>query len=209
MSTDWLQYRILITGLIAILLVACGQPSSPAANAKDPPASKSATPTARSPVREQLDIGYSLLYQEANGIPKMSIVLALKDKSAEAGAMIDATMALYRTLATSLEALAAQNPQVRIDVAPMSEIEGDTRKAIGLDQIKDFAPLVGKSGTAFERELLLMFYNALDEQRHLVGVMLERETDPPLKDYLRKTKDQLETQHGKIEKLLERSYFSR
>jgi hypothetical protein len=54
-----------------------------------------------------------------------------------------------------------------------------------------------------------MFYNALDEQRHLVGVMLERETDPPLKDYLRKTKDQLETQHGKIEKLLERSYFSR
>jgi hypothetical protein len=34
-----------------------------------------------------------------------------------------------------------------------------------------FGALVGKTGVKFEREALLMFYNTLNEQRHLTGVM--------------------------------------
>jgi hypothetical protein len=138
----------------------------------------------------------------------MNLVLLFKEKSAEANKMVDNTMTFYRNLAVSLEHLVEQYPGVRIDLAPMSEIEGDTRKAIGLDQLKDFAPLFGKSGIGFERELLLMFYNALDEQRHLVGVMIERETDPDLKTYLNKTEDQLDAQRRKIGSLLDRKYFT-
>jgi hypothetical protein len=89
----------------------------------------------------------------------------------------------------------------------MSEIEGDERKAIGEDMAKDFAPLIGKTGTEFEREALLMFYNSLNEQRHLTGVMVGRETDPALRKFLETTKAQLEARYAKVGALLSRHYF--
>ena len=97
---------------------------------------------------------------------------------------------------------------VRIDVTAMSEIEAEARKAIGTDLAKDFAPLIGKTGVEFEREALLMFYNTLNEQRHVVGVMLERETDPALKKVLETTKAQLEARYTKVGALLNRRYFT-
>jgi hypothetical protein len=90
----------------------------------------------------------------------------------------------------------------------MSEIESDERKAIGADLAKDFAPLVGKSGVAFEREALLMFYNTLNEQRHLTGVMMGLETDPALRKFSETTKAQLEERYAKVGTLLNRRYFT-
>jgi hypothetical protein len=90
----------------------------------------------------------------------------------------------------------------------MSEIEGNERKAMGEDMAKDMAPIVGKGGVTFQREALLMFYNALDEQRHLVGVMVPLETDPGLKKFLENTKAQLDEHYGKIKALLNRRYFT-
>ena len=97
---------------------------------------------------------------------------------------------------------------MRIDVAAMSEIEADERKAIGADLAKDFAPLVGKTGIEFEREALLMFYNTLNEQRHLTGVMVGLETDPGLKKFLETTKAQLDARYAKVGALLNRRYFT-
>jgi hypothetical protein len=98
---------------------------------------------------------------------------------------------------------------MRIDVAPMSEIESQVRQAIGEDQAKDFAPLVGKTGVEFEREALLLFYDALNEQRHLTGVMVELEPDPGLKKFLETTKTQLELHYARVGALLKRRYFVR
>jgi hypothetical protein len=97
---------------------------------------------------------------------------------------------------------------MRIDVTPMSEIEADERKAIGEDLAKDLAPITGKSGIAFEREALLMFYDSLNEQRHLTGVMVGLETDPALKKFLETTKAQLDTRYAKVGSLLNRRYFT-
>jgi hypothetical protein len=97
---------------------------------------------------------------------------------------------------------------MRIDVAAMSEIEADERKAIGADLARDLAPLVGKTGVAFEREALLMFYNTLNEQRHLVGVMVQLETNPTLRKFLQTTKAQLEAHYAKVGALLNRRYFT-
>jgi hypothetical protein len=72
----------------------------------------------------------------------------------------------------------------------------------------DFAPLVGKTGVKFEREALLLFYNTLDEQRHLTGVMVGVETDPTLKKFLETTKAQLEARCAKVGDLLNRRYFT-
>ena len=157
--------------------------------------------------RAQLSIGYSLLYQESDGIPKLKWLLLFKEKPAEMGRVTQDLVSYYQRLAATLRRLSQQYPAVRIDVAPMSEIEADERKAIGADLAKDFAPVVGKTGVEFEREALLMFYNTLNEQRHLVGVMVERENEPALKRFLEKTRGELQAHYVRVETLLNKQYF--
>jgi hypothetical protein len=158
--------------------------------------------------RAQLSIGYSLLYQEADGIPRLKWILIFKDKPEEMGRLTHDLVSYYQQLADSMRRLSKQYPAMRIDVAAMSEIEGDERKAIGTDLAKDFAPLVGKTGVEFEREALLMFYDSLNEQRHLTGVMVGLETDPALKSFLETTKTELEAHYAKVGALLNRRYFT-
>ena len=53
-----------------------------------------------------------------------------------------------------------------------------------------------------------MFYNTLNEQRHLTGVMIGLETDPGLKKFLETTKAQLEERYAKVGALLDLRYFT-
>jgi hypothetical protein len=158
--------------------------------------------------RGQLSVGYSLLYQEADGIPKLKWLIRFKDKSDDMAQVTQDLVSYYQQLAEQLQSLSKQFPAVRLDVRTMPEIMGDTRKAIGSDLAKDIAPVVGKSGIEFEREALLTFYDSLNEQRHLVRVMLERETVPALKDFLETTRYQLDSRHEKVAALLSRRYFT-
>jgi hypothetical protein len=75
---------------------------------------------------------------------------------------------------------------MRIDAPTMSPIEGEMRKAIGVGLAKDWAPVIGKTGVAFEREALLNLYSALNAQRHLTGgesgCRVRGESGPPYAD---------------------------
>jgi hypothetical protein len=189
-------FRFVATALL-LTLAACSHLSD----------TKKPTPDKNAP-RAQLSIGYSLLYQEADGIPKLKWILMFKDKPEEMGKLTHELVSYYEQLADSMRKLSKQYPGMRIDVTAMSEIESEERKAIGNDLAKDFAPLVGKSGVKFEREALLMFYDSLNEQRHLTGVMVGLETDPTLKKFLETTKEQLEALYAKVGALLNRRYFT-
>lgn len=195
-STLTIMIRCAAPALL-LAVAACSQFS----DATKPPPDKNAP-------RAQLSIGYSLLYQEADGIPKLKWILMFKDKPEEMGRVTNDLVSYYQQLAETMRRLSKQYPGMRIDVAPMSEIEGNERKAIGEDTAKDFAPVVGKTGIKFEREALLMFYNALNEQRHLVGVMVGLEPDPGLKKFLETTKAQLDEHYAKLGELLNRRYFT-
>ena len=186
-----------VTTTLLLILAACSQ----SRNATRP------TPNKNAP-RAQLSIGYTLLYQEADGIPKLKWILMFKDKPEEMGRVTHDLISYYQQLADTMRRLATQFPGMRIDVAPMSEIESDERKAIGDDLAKDLAPLTGKTGVDFEREVLLMFYNSLNEQRHLVGVMVGLEPDPALKKFLETTKAELEARYAKVGALLNQRYFT-
>lgn len=188
--------RLVATALL-LTLAACSQLS----DTRKPPPDKNAP-------RAQLSIGYSLLYQEADGIPKLKWIFMFKDKPEEMGRVTNDLVSYYQQLADTMQRLSMQYPAMRIDVAAMSEIEGEERKAIGADLAKDFAPLTGKTGVEFEREALLMFYNTLNEQRHLTGVMVGLEPDPALKKFLETTKAELEARYAKVGALLNRRYFA-
>ena len=182
---------------LSLALAACSQLS----DASKPPPDKNAA-------RAQLSIGYSLLYQEADGIPKLKWILMFKDKPEEMGRLTNDLVSYYQQLADTMKRLSREFPAMRIDVAPMSEIEADERKAIGEDLARDLAPITGKTGVAFEREALLTFYDSLNEQRHLTGVMVEIETVPALKNFLEATKAQLDARYAKVGALLNRRYFT-
>lgn len=158
--------------------------------------------------RAQLSIGYSQLYQEADGIPKLKWILMFKDQPEEMGRVTADLVSYYQQLAETMKRLSRQIPAMRIDVKPMSDIEANERKAIGDDLAKDLAPIVGKTGVEFEREALLTFYNTLNEQRHLVGVMLKLETDGALRTFLEQTKAELDAHYTKLGALLNRRYFT-
>jgi hypothetical protein len=158
--------------------------------------------------RGQLNVGYSLLYQEADGIPKLNWLIRFKDKSDDMSQVTQDLVTYYQQLADTLQKLSKQFPAVRVDVRTMPEIIADTRKGIGTDMAKDIAPVIGKSGTEFEREALLTFHDSLNEQRHLVREMLERETVPALKDFLETTRYQLDSRYEKVGALLSRRYFA-
>jgi len=185
------------TTALLLTLAACSHFS----DTREPPPDKTSP-------RTQLSIGYSLLYQEADGIPKLKWILMFKDKPEEMGRLTSELISYYQQLAETMQKLSTQYPAMRIDVTPMSEIEARERKAIGTDTAKDFAPVAGKSGVEFEREALLMFYNALDEQRHLTGVMIGLEPNPGLKKFLETTNEQLEARYAKVGALLNRRYFT-
>ena len=188
--------RFVATALL-VTLAACSQLSDSAKPAVDKKAP-----------RAQLSIGYSLLYQEADGIPKLKWILMFKDKPEEMGRVTNDLVSYYQHLADTMRRLSKQYPAMRIDAAAMSEIESDERKAIGEDLAKDFAPLIGKTGVEFEREALLMFYNSLNEQRHLAGVMLGLETEPALRRFLETTQHELDEHYAKVGALLNRRYFT-
>jgi hypothetical protein len=188
--------RVVVTGLL-VTLAACSHFS----DTRKPPPDKNAP-------RTQLSIGYSLLYQEADGIPKLKWLLMFKDKPEEMARVTNELVSYYQQLAETMQRLSKQYPAMRIDVTPMSEIEGQERKAIGTDMAKDFVPLAGKSGVEFEREALLMFYDSLNEQRHLTGVMVGLETDAGLKKFLETTHAQLDARYTKVGELLNRRYFT-
>jgi hypothetical protein len=165
------------------------------------------TPDKQAP-RAQLSIGYSLLYQEADGIPKLKWLLMFKDESEDMERVTNDLVSYYQQLADTMRRLSKQYPGMRIDVTPMSQIEADERKAIGEDLAKDLAPVVGKTGVKFEREVLLTFYDSLNEQRHLTGVMLRLETDTGLRKFLETTQAQLDEHYAKVGTLLNRRYFT-
>lgn len=171
-------------------------------------AAEGATAAAPHEARQQLSIGYSLLYQEAKGIPKLDWLLSFKSKDEAMSQVTEALMKYYKGLAERLEKLAGQFPALRLDAKIMSDIEAEERKSMGTDQAKSFAPIAGKTGVPLEREALITFRSALDEQRHLVGVMISKEANPSLKKFLESTQSELNDQYQKVDALLERRYFT-
>jgi hypothetical protein len=191
------QLRLFAATAFALTFAACSH-----LNETTRPTQDKSTP------RAQLSIGYSLLYQEADGIPKLKWLLMFKEKSSDMGKLTNELVSYYQQLAENMRKLSKEYPAMRIDVVAMSEIESEERKAIGAEQAKDFTPLVGKAGVDFEREALLVFYDALNEQRHLTGVMLRLETEPSLRKFLESTKSRLDAYHEKTGALLSRRYFT-
>src|ERR1700693_2127256 len=85
--------RFVATALM-LTLAACSHLS----DTSKPPPDKNAP-------RAQLSIGYTLLYQEADGIPKLKWILMFKDKPEEMGRLTNDLVSYYQQLADTMKKL--------------------------------------------------------------------------------------------------------
>src|SRR5579885_2166579 len=108
------SFAVRCSAVLLLALAACSQLRTAQKPAFDP----------QGP-RAQLSIGYSLLYQEASGIPKLQWLLMFKDKPEEMSRVTEELVNYYQHLAETLVRLSHEFPAMRIDVTPMSQIEGE------------------------------------------------------------------------------------
>src|SRR6202041_859933 len=91
----------LVASALLLALAACSQLSD--ATKPPPPPDKNAP-------RAQLSIGYSLLYQEADGIPKLKWILMFKDKPEEMGGVPNELVSFYQEVAEPMAKVSRENP---------------------------------------------------------------------------------------------------
>ena len=131
-----------------------------------------------------LNDGYSLLYATVSGLRFSDDLLLVKFESDRLEKVIKDVSGYADTLKADLERVAKNYPAVRIDLKPLPEIEVEKRDAVNKDRLLSIAPVVGRSGPAFERTLLLSSSGALNQSQFLCQVMAEAEPDPNLKKLL-------------------------
>jgi hypothetical protein len=169
---------------------------------------RAATSDAPRSVRSELNLGYSLLHEQADGLSKLKWIVALKKDSESFEQVVKPAVAYYAELADELEALDAKYPALHINLKAMPEFVGKARERMVEVRVKEITPIVGETGVNYERTVLLMLWYALEEQRNIVEAMAEREPDPNLAKFLRGTRSQLDRHLQRVDALLQRKYFA-
>lgn len=154
-----------------------------------------------------LSQGYSLLYMDAAKLDLVEWVLYVKAESEPVDSIVAAISEFGGELKKDLERIAKDYPGVRIDLDPLPEMEKRKRSALGKDRAKEFAPVIGRGGRAYERTVLIAFSNAFNHERHLCQVMAEEEPDAGLKKFLLATEKGYAGLYDRTIALLDKSYF--
>jgi len=158
--------------------------------------------------RDELNLGYSLLYEQVDGLSKLKWIVWLKHDTETFEQTVKPIIGYYTNLSAQLEDLPKLYPAVRIDLKAMPEFLGKARENMVNERIKEITPIVGETGTPYERTVLLMLMYALEEQHQLAGAMMEKESVARLQRFLREMRDALGAHLRSVNALLERKYFA-
>ena len=112
-------------------------------------------------------------------------------------------------LHADLKRIAQDYPAVRIDLDPLPEVEKRKRESVSSATPRSQVPLVGKTGTAFERKLLLAASGALNKLMSQCRVMAEREPVDSLRQVLMDAEKHFAALYDEDVKLLNERYFRR
>jgi len=141
-------------------------------------------PFAGESARAQLNDGYSSLYSQLQGLSKADRIFYVKVESDDVQRVAEDVTGYSSDLSTRLETLSGQFPALDIHRQTTPPIIQATHKAQLKGTLKLFAPVIGKTGKAFERGLLIRLLGAMDQQRYLTQTLAAQETDPALKQIM-------------------------
>ncbi|MEZ5566560.1 MAG: hypothetical protein R3F24_14115 [Gammaproteobacteria bacterium] len=157
--------------------------------------------------RQMLSEGYSLLRHDAQTLARIKLILYVKFESDDFQALIERSSAFGEQLGADLDRIARDYPGVRVDLDPLPELEKRKRLATGMDKAIASAPVVGRSGDAYERTVLISLANGLNQERHLVSELQNAEPDQGLKKFLQGIQSRMDSLYEAAEGLLEKRYY--
>ena len=156
---------------------------------------------------EDLNAGYSLLYDAVSGLQHGDRAFYVKFESDPAQRVVSRVADYAAALTADLERVEREFPAVDIRQQPLPLLERRKRQALRNSNLKRLAPVVGETGPAFERTLLLSTSGALNQLRFHAQVMAQLETDPALQSILRDAEQQFAALYVDVVELLNAQYF--
>lgn len=157
--------------------------------------------------RQELNEGYSLLYDAVNSLRHTDKAFYVKLESDRVERVIGNVSDYADQLAADLERIARDYPAVKINLDPLPEIEKRKRSSLTNDTLKSLAPVVGKTGAAFERRLLLSTSGALSQLQFQCQVMAAEEPVDSLIEVLFDAENRFAELYEDVVVLLNEAYF--
>jgi hypothetical protein len=111
------------------------------------------------------------------------------------------------TLKATLERVARDYPAVNIELEPLPVMEQRTRGGMTNDRIKSFAPVVGLTGTSFDRRMLQAVEGTLNNLRFMAKALADEEPEPSLKQIATTAHNKLEELYQRVLGMLDEKYF--
>ena len=203
--------RFVPTGLLVGLLVTvtlngCAMLDRGAGKDPDmaPPAQSK---TADNALRDRLNAGYSDLYSNVDGLSQVDKIFYVKVESDDVEKVVTDVTDYCGELARRLESLTADYPALDIKREIDPPIIKAARDAQKKATLKRFAPVVGDSGTAFERGLLIRLLGAVDQQHYMAATLAEREPEPGLSKIMANAADRFADFYEEIDSLLKARFY--
>ena len=200
MANSPMKYLIVVS--ILLFLTSCASAGKQSANNDG---SSEASENERD--NEFLNDGYSLLYQTVSGLRFSDELLLVKAESDSVQKVEENIADTASAMRSELEELAENYPAIDLERTPLPEIEVKKRSAVNNDRLASIAPLVGRSGPAFERTLLLSNSGALNQTSFLCKVMAEKEPNEELRKYLERCEQRFSDLYDEVVVLLNKEYF--
>lgn len=200
-----LMNRYVVVALAATMLSGCAVLHGSNTSADAAPTARGAT--GDESAREQLNDGYSSLYTQLNGLSQVDKIFYVKVESDDVQHVVEHVTDYSGQLAQRLETLSDQFPALDIHRVTTPPIIKAVHKAQRKGTLKMLAPVVGESGKAFDRDLLIRLLGAVDLQRYLTQVIAEREPDPALAQVMQNASHRFGQLYDEINTLLTRRFY--
>lgn len=188
---------------------------APAGAAADPPPAEPSHESAEQPgeangeseLAGELEHGYALLYELVSSLRHANKLFLVKFEPDDVQAFTDDMSSIMSDIREKLETLAETGSGMDLEDPGTPRFEHETRKAMGRARIESFAPIVGKTGTDFERTLLLTQSGGLNQMRYLTEVLAEAETDADRQRFLSEASQKFDALYRRVTQLLNEQYF--
>lgn len=158
-------------------------------------------------VRDTLNDGYSLFYSNATGLAKLDWLTTLKFESDAFQRVIDDIAQTNDEIHARMDTLAEDFPALDLKRKPLPAIQQAVRKRERQKKIDELMPVVGKSGRAYERNLLLSMRSVLGHQAILADEIATREPDGALREIMGSFATRYRQLHDRVIALLEERHF--
>jgi|GEM_PF-1016301 len=194
---------------LGLLLIVCILSASGCATIRgtDAPPAEPAFTAGDESARDQLNDGYSDLYSSADGLAQVDKIFYVKIESDDVQRVVEDITDYSGQLAQRMTTLTDDFPALAIDRETESPIIQAAHEAQKKATLKRFAPVVGTSGAAFERGILIRLLGAVDQQHYLAATLAEREPVPALSKIMTSAAQQYADFYDEIDTLLKARFY--